>query len=370
MSGLTAIADKNMIYETPLPPSASNRFKKGKDKFLLVIGKWDFSAIGKFLCDGINKYVKGWRARCIVSNPHSFRWPTDLLEKDIDYNEMKQLYHMADFILYTSSSYYYKPHGITPPPNIPRGIWHGGVFYRQNYEFINELIHPHFDYIFTHYDLVNLSDRNIELQAPIDTEKYKFNKKKWNGKLIIGHSPSRREVKKTEVFLKAFKILDKKFPNILIQELIEKVHYDESMERKKECHIFFDQILQRYIPEKCKKTRGYGTSLIEAGSFGSICLCDTDRANNSPIIRVRNKNDIVREISKLINNRNGLEKLSKQTRRWVEKTHDIEILAKYFIDQISDTREINIINNRLILRLNKPLRLMEISGWNGGMGIK
>ncbi|MBI2058300.1 MAG: glycosyltransferase [Nitrospirae bacterium] len=74
----------------------------------------------------------------------------------------------------------------------------------------------------------------------------------------IGQSPTKKEIKDTELLVRVYAGLKARYNGFLDLDLIENVPHSECLERKRNCHIFFDH-LQGY----------FGVSSLEALSQGT-----------------------------------------------------------------------------------------------------
>lgn len=95
---------------------------------------------------------------------------------------------------------------------------------------------------------------------PFEFEQYPVRPAKPPGPLVIGHAPTNRRAKGSELILAAVQSLSHEFP--LRLELIEGVPHAEAMRRKAECDIFIDNLGEL----------GYGVNAIEALALG-ISTC-------------------------------------------------------------------------------------------------
>lgn len=305
---------------------------------VLILCRYDFSGIGYHLSRAINQNIEGWESRCIVEREHNFKWPYDLLSRKKDRHEIRSLIDRAHYILFSSSAFFVRPLDYNLPLNIPWGIQHGGTYYRMNYKDVNELIHPLMDHVFCHSGLEGMDERNVYLPTAIDTDKYKPIKKNWKGKIIVGHTPSRQNVKLSSIFMTAKERLERKYGTDKIEfRLIEGKQFEDCMEGRKHFHIFFDQVNQRPQPEGAY--RHYGTALIESACFETVCMVGTDKPE-LPLITVWNENDIIREINRFMDDRSQLKKLARKTRKWVVKKHGYKEVSERFMSHILKDQEL------------------------------
>lgn len=312
-------------------------------KSLVIIGEYDYSGIGYHLAEAVNEFIEDWKAISIVDNTHPFKFPTHLIATKDNIDLVNEKINNADFILHGSSSYYYYPTKKSFSRETPRGLWHGGTFYRHNFQQSNARIHQFFDIVFAHRDLVSLGKNVFRLDAPFPVHKYSVDND-FSDKILIGHNPSRQHIKGTKQFENAMKRLSSEYN--IEWTVIDNCLYQESVYAKRYLHIFFDQIGDYFIPEG-RKVRGYGTALIEAAAMGAVCLGDSNY-DDTPIIQVYGENSIIRVIERLLDDRKEMARISEETTEWVLKTHGYEAIANYFIETISPIVE----RNKEVLRIH------------------
>ena len=316
-----------------------------KSPLLLILGECDWAHVGHRLAEAVNKYTN-WEARVIVERQVKEGFPVDILANQGNYALMSALFRSANYVLFISSHFKYRPLGLMLPHTTPKGLWHGGSLFRQNYSSYNQRVHPHFNHVFAHRDLISLG-KNIDLlHAPYDTDKHKYEAKDFDGKIIIGHSPSIQGQKHSDIFMAAQEILQRKYGDKIGFDIMCGLPWNAVLERKKKIHIFFDQIAGYVIPPNA--THGYGVSLLEAAAYGAVCLCGCDY-RDTPIYTVRNANDIVKTVSNLMDCRQLLKERSLLTRAWVVREHGYKAVANDFINNIGTT---HIDNTPLLKRID------------------
>jgi len=301
---------------------------------ILLLGNYDWANVGYKLMEAINRHT-AFNARCIIRNKTRLGYPYDIFEGESSPILIQQLIDHADFILYISSFYGTSPHKIVPNRKTPSAIWHGGSYFRNGYEKFITSIHRRYKVIFSHRDLEKICKGIVRLQAPHDTDKYQYVDKEWDGKISIGHSPSKRSMKGTDMFILASNLLKNKFGDRVDIKLLEG-SWDYVMENKKNLHFLFDQTNASYEFKTRGggvATHGYGVSLIEAAAHGSICMAGS-KYRDTPIRTVRSARGIVNVISNLIDSPDEMEKLSRNTREWVVKDHGYQNIGPYFVKHI------------------------------------
>jgi hypothetical protein len=174
-------------------------------------------------------------------------------------------------------------------------------------EFDHQFIHPAINYIY----------------FPFDTESYSF-KINRNKILKIIHSPTNRLFKGTDKIIPVIEDLKKEIKIDFI--LAENMDRNSVLKLKSECDLAIDQVGGLF------GGTGYGKNSIENLSMGIPTITEfTDEylnfINNNPFIHTNIEN--LREtIINLNNNRETLENLAINGRKWVENTHSFEVVNR------------------------------------------
>jgi len=106
------------------------------------------------------------------------------------------------------------------------------------------------------YDHLQFHPRIWHVPFPLEIDKFQFRYEQPAGLLHIGHAPTNRKAKGSDIIIPCIQSLEKKYPVKLV--LIENLSYQEALKRKRSCHIFIDQI----------GNLGYGMNAIEALAMG------------------------------------------------------------------------------------------------------
>ena len=165
--------------------------------------------------------------------------------------------------------------------------------------------HPNLEYIFLPYE-------TTEFQSKGDL----------NHILRVGHAPTNRYYKGSDKIIS----ICKKLHNMgkIHFELIENVTHKTSLERKSKCDIFIDQIGN-------KGGWGYGMNAVEALSMGICTLTEMNEEYNAfipdhPFIHVTEQT-LYETLRRLINDRERILQYQQISKNWVDKTHNIKIVA-------------------------------------------
>jgi len=171
------------------------------------------------------------------------------------------------------------------------------------------------------YDHLKLHPNIHHIFFPFDASKFKPLLYRDENIIRIGHAPTNRAAKGSDVIIPAVKELEQNYPVKLI--LIENLPYQEALKRKAECHIFIDQI----------GDLGYGINSLEALAMGiPTCSCLApgfdEQYPDHPFIVIDGQNLKSRLIS-LIQNKQLRIKKGREGQGWVKKYHDpIRVVEK------------------------------------------
>jgi hypothetical protein len=141
-------------------------------------------------------------------------------------------------------------------------IHHNGSIYRKNNQRINMFSNRHsITSTVSTPDLLQYGNNLTWLPAPIDlTNKlYSFRPIAFDKKCYISHSPTKRGIKGTDLFLQ---VCEKYFPNKVYPVLIEQQPHRASMNIRKNCQVHYDQF----------SLGAYGLSAVEGLSIGQLVI--------------------------------------------------------------------------------------------------
>lgn len=322
-----------------------NRIKSGfkwvkpKKPLVLFLAKADWAGLSLRLCNAVNRYTD-WDAVC-VSNNRNVVNNGRILADDKHEFYIRKLMKKADVIIFGSSFCDWLPYGAPINPNAYLGVWHVGSAYRKFSKLFIDEIHPKLDFPFVGKGFEKTSKNLYILAALYDIPKTPIPDRP-EKPVIIGHSPSGlgktmelgQELKGSHHLLKAMKMLKKQFGDDIQIEFIQGVKNPECLERKKKCHIFFDQIGDVEAYERAdKEIPMYGVSLLEAAANGTVCLSHAN-SDNSPLFTVNSAQDIYNVVSDLVKNPKKLKELGKRTKEWAIELHGYKNVAERFIKLI------------------------------------
>ena len=203
----------------------------------------------------------GWNVRALVSMVNYIEYPQDLewtRENIIRYWEAADVVHLhhgflsADKLVngrYAGKRLSHKPYVVE---------FHGTGFRESPEGFLNEVRDRGALPVVSTLDLYLLAPDEVEwLPQPMNVEALSSMRQPRNdGRVLIAHAPTNRQIKSTAQLLEAVERLqDEGYPIDL--ELIEHASWTDCLERKSRADIFFDQTLL-----------GYGCNALEAWGMG------------------------------------------------------------------------------------------------------
>lgn len=165
-------------------------------------------------------------------------------------------------------------------------------------EFDHQWLHPNIHHVF----------------FPFNPWRFDLVRERKGGRVRIGHAPTNRKAKGSDIIISAIKELKKEYPVELV--LIENLPYEEALKLKATCHIFVDQIGEL----------GYGINSLESLSMG-IATCSSlangfeERYPDHPFILINEKN-LKQKLIELVENPDLRREKGLEGRRWVEEHHD------------------------------------------------
>ncbi len=176
--------------------------------------------------------------------------------------------------------------------------------------FINKISMLNLTVEFDHLDLH--PDIN-HIHFPVDLSKFQPVTLREKKSVVIGHAPSNRAAKGTNLILSVLNELKKRFS--LEVKLIENLSHKDALMEKRKCDIFIDQVSEL----------GYGVNALEAISMGiPVCTSLPDGFNSKypghPYIEI-NKEIINESLAGVIRDFGLRKDIGKKSRLWAEKQH-------------------------------------------------
>lgn len=149
---------------------------------------------------------------------------------------------------------------------------------------------------------------------PFEVGRFQPRKERRPGPLRIGHAPTSRKAKGSDVIIPVILSLVEEYGVEMV--LIEKLPYQEALRRKADCDIFVDQL----------GDLGYGINSLEALAMGiPVCSClapgFAERYPDHPFVVVDAAN-LRQELVRLLKDPGLRQRLGAAGREWVNRYHD------------------------------------------------
>lgn len=186
--------------------------------------------------------------------------------------------------------------------------------YRLTFEHDHQILDPTLDFYFAPYSFPDYYTINSSLKRET---------------LKIGHAPTSRMVKGTDLILETLTEIKKDYPIEII--LIENKPHKEALALKESCSIFIDNIGEI----------GYGINSLESLYMGIPTavqiMADLEKLiPDHPFINI-NKNNIKAKLIEVIKSSKLRDQYAAKGKQWVLKYHNSDNITKTLLEKINDT---------------------------------
>jgi len=170
------------------------------------------------------------------------------------------------------------------------------------------------------YDHQEILDDVVILPFPFIFDDFDYKHKDNNDKLTIGHAPSVRKQKGTNIIIPILnKLKEKHKINI---KIIEGLSHQSALKEKEECDIFIDQISEL----------GYGVNSVESMAMGIPTFSSLRKEFNkkypaNPFVEI-NKETLFEKLEEYILSREKREFTGSACIKWVREVHDTRNVVK------------------------------------------
>jgi glycosyltransferase involved in cell wall biosynthesis len=139
----------------------------------------------------------------------------------------------------------------------------------------------------------------------------------------IAHSPTRRHIKSTDLFLSVMEDLKRRYPVEVV--LIEGISHEKAMEMKQSVQITYDQLILGF----------YANSAIESMAMGHVVICGLNNFLLSffpdcPIVSAT-EDTLKNTIEYFLKNPEQIAPLGLRGREWVERLHHPKNVAPKYV---------------------------------------
>lgn len=292
-----------------------------KKKKILFLSLNDWANSGFRYTEALNRYSEKYECKYFCVNEHPFMYKRDnvfidkesgLLKNEI-VNDFREYAKDCDVIHCKENSGFIAGfEDVAFDLNKPIVQTFGGSVYRAHHTEIREKTDPIVNvHTVTTPDL-QFSDE-VFIPFAIDTDKY-FPIKKSDDCIIIGHSPTNKEIKGTDIILDILSSICSKYPDVFVN-VQNGLKFYYAIELKRINHIFIDQF----------RVNAYGNSAVEAMAFGSAVLAGTDSGAQGVINF--NEDSLYDELDRLIGYKEYLEDRQKESLNHCIDTHSYKVVS-------------------------------------------
>jgi len=284
-------------------------FKGNKIK-VLFLSKKDFAGSGVKLSKSLNLFSDKYESRFVAMNKANFGVENDIIEKNR--KKLQSYINECDIVHLKGDEPldFYKRILDFSGKILFQTV--GGSNFRKatNPNYVKEV--TTLKYVNADYSNVNLSGITPELTDVWIPHAIEIKDNVWIkpiDKIRIGHSPSDRTKKGTDIIIEALKDIEN-IEFVLMENMTNK----EVLEVKKTLHLFIDQIF----------IDAYGMSAVECLSMGIPVISSCKEIKDCPIYRI--EKPTVEEVEKVV--KKAIKELSQSTSnkayKWAENTHSLK----------------------------------------------
>lgn len=315
-------------------------------KILLVSMPFDCAGGKILLSKGINKYTKHF-CRLLTTGQNYMKFENDIIFNNNN-SKLLSIIEKSDVLVFFMQDYSFNIGNLDWREHLQgkRILFNGqcSPWLRGNWR--NDLVAK--NQLFNYYAKTTVQPFNFKaplfyknekwmpVYIPIYDKEYSPEEKSFEGKIIIGQSPSESARKDTDIFVSAFKKLRKKHRNIEM-DIVTGVDNKTCLKRKRGWHIAFDNISDGYE----------GKSGWESLSMGIPTLTGMNKAQEGtlriwgrapqPFHLVEDEKSLYYGIDYFLSNREKLSKASHDSRFWMQYyCHPQRVIGR-FIDIVEET---------------------------------
>jgi glycosyltransferase involved in cell wall biosynthesis len=149
-------------------------------------------------------------------------------------------------------------------------------------------------------------------------------------KIVIFHGLNRYGFKGTKIVEEAFDVLSKKYPNDLELIIDGNMPLDEYLKLIKRVNIIIDQVFSHSCGMNALYSLAMGKVVLGGAEPESLASLKIDK---SPVVNIKpTAKDIVKRVEYFLNNKEKIEEIGLESRRFVEKYHESKIVAQKYLN--------------------------------------
>ena len=168
---------------------------------------------------------------------------------------------------------------------------------------------------------------------PIRTDRARFIERGHGPKLrfFIGIQRSRSVYKGTDVMLRALQKTVERYPDACEMVSVESVPFDEYVRLLDGSDVLLDQLYSYTPAMNALEAMAHGLVVVGGGEPENYELLGEQTLR--PIVNVRpTEDDVCRQLAWLVEHRDQVPRLSRESRLYVERHHDYRLVARAYLD--------------------------------------
>lgn len=181
--------------------------------------------------------------------------------------------------------------------------------------------------------VVEYADKLRFIPFPIRTDRARFVERGRGPKLrfFIGIQRSRSVYKGTDVMLRALQRTVERYPDACEMVRVESVPFDEYVRLLAGSDVLLDQLYSYTPAMNALEAMAHGLVVVGGGEPENYELLSEQTLR--PIVNVRpDEDDVCRRLAWLVEHRDEVPRLSRESRLYVERHHDYRLVARAYLD--------------------------------------
>lgn len=177
------------------------------------------------------------------------------------------------------------------------------------------------------------ADKLRFIPFPIRTDRARFVERGHGPKLrfFIGIQRSRSVYKGTDVMLRALQRTVERYPDACEMVRVESVPFDEYVRLLAGSDVLLDQLYSYTPAMNALEAMAHGLVVVGGGEPENYELLGEQTLR--PIVNVRpDEDDVCRRLAWLVEHRDEVPRLSRESRLYVERHHDYRLVARAYLD--------------------------------------
>ncbi len=177
------------------------------------------------------------------------------------------------------------------------------------------------------------ADKLRFIPFPIRTDRARFVERGRGPKLrfFIGIQRSRSVYKGTDVMLRALQRTVERYPDACEMVRVESVPFDEYVRLLAGSDVLLDQLYSYTPAMNALEAMAHGLVVVGGGEPENYELLGEQTLR--PIVNVRpDEDDVCRHLAWLVEHRDEVPRLSRESRLYVERHHDYRLVARAYLD--------------------------------------